>query len=219
MDASQFVVCSSVEHPYIAYCLIRGTVRLLTAALNIDVFVRNQSNSLTVIAKSVCMRFFSLYLSMIPKKDLSTENRCCRLWRLVNSVLALIRCQRIRNIFSRNLILIRTRQGRRIVNDSRRVACCTRLYNDGFDEQSVVGRSGHRNNAAQLYKRPCLEQEKSVSFALDVLKSDALTECQVKEKSPTFVKEETARVPAINAIDVKIESDCVRIELPVNISK
>jgi len=49
------------------YCLIRGTVKLLTAALNIDVFVRDQSYSLTVITKSVCMRFFSLYLSMIPQ--------------------------------------------------------------------------------------------------------------------------------------------------------
>ena len=27
--------------------------------------------------------------------------------------------------------------GRRIVNHSGRVTCCTRLYNDGFDEQSV----------------------------------------------------------------------------------
>ena len=50
-------------------------------------------------------------------------------------------------------------------------------------------------------------------------KSDTLTECQVKEKSPTVVKEETTRVPAINALDVKLESDCVRIELAVNITK
>jgi len=105
------------------------------------------------------------------------------------------------------------------VNHSGRVTCCTRLYNDGFDEQRVVGRSCHRSNAVQLYKRPCLEQEKAVSFVLDVPKSDTLTECQVKQKSSTGVKEETARVPAINALGVKLESDCVRIELPVNISK
>jgi len=74
-------------------------------------------------------------------------------------------------------------QGRRIVNHSGRVTCCIRLYNDGFDEQSVVGRSGHRSNAVQLYKRPCLEQEKAVSFVLDVPKSDTLTVSSQTEKS------------------------------------
>jgi len=41
-------------------------------------------------------------------------------------------------------------QGTHIVNHSGHVTCCTRLYNDGFDEQSVVGHSGHRSNAIQL---------------------------------------------------------------------
>jgi len=53
--------------------------------------------------------------------------------------------------------------GRRIVNHSGHVTCCTRLHNDGFDEQSITGRSGHRSNVVQIYKRPSLEQEKAVS--------------------------------------------------------
>jgi len=57
---------------------------------------------------------------------------------------------------------------RRIVNHSGRVTCCTRLYNAGFGEQSLTDRSGHRSNAVQIYKRPCVEQQKAVSSALDV---------------------------------------------------
>ena len=93
-------------------------------------------------------------------------------------------------------------QGRRIVNPSGRVTCCTRLYNDGFDEQSVVGRSDHRSNAVQLYKRPCLEQEKAVSSALDVPKSVALTE--IEHKCCTVVQDETAGVPVNNAFNVNL---------------
>jgi len=54
-----------------------------------------------------------------------------------------------------------------IVNHSGHVTCCTRLFNDGFDEQMITGRSGHRSNAVRLYKRPSIEQQKSVSIALD----------------------------------------------------
>ena len=35
----------------------------------------------------------------------------------------------------------------------------------------------------------------------------------------TVVKGETARVPAINAFSVNLESDCVRTELPDGITK
>jgi len=33
---------------------------------------------------------------------------------------------------------------------------------------SVTDRSGHRSNAVQIYKRPCVEQQKAVSSVLDV---------------------------------------------------
>jgi len=33
---------------------------------------------------------------------------------------------------------------------------------------SITHRSGHRSNAVQIYKRPCVEQQKAVSSALDV---------------------------------------------------
>jgi len=41
-------------------------------------------------------------------------------------------------------------------------------FNDGFDDQMISSRSGHRSNAVRLYKRPSVEQEKAVSHALDV---------------------------------------------------
>jgi len=63
--------------------------------------------------------------------------------------------------------------GRRIVNHSGRVTCCTRLYNEGFEEQTISGRSGHRSAAVRLYKRPSTEMEKSVSRALDVVSEDS----------------------------------------------
>jgi len=48
----------------------------------------------------------------------------------------------------------------------------------------------------------------------------ALTECQITNReSSTVVKEETAHVSAINVLDVKFESDCVRTELPDGTSK
>jgi len=79
-------------------------------------------------------------------------------------------------------------QGRRIANHSGRVTCCTRLYNDGFEEQSVAGHSGHRSNAIQLYKRPCLEPEKAESFALAVPKSVTPTNRQsVKSNSEVLL--------------------------------
>ena len=38
---------------------------------------------------------------------------------------------------------------RNTVNHSGHVTCCTHLFNNGFDEQMITGRSGHR--IAMLY--------------------------------------------------------------------
>ena len=45
-----------------------------------------------------------------------------------------------------------TTDNRNIVNHSRCVTCCTRLFNDGFDEQMITARSGHCSNTIRLYK-------------------------------------------------------------------
>ena len=42
--------------------------------------------------------------------------------------------------------------GRNITNHSGKGTCCTALYNAGFGDKAVMGRSGHRRNAVQLYK-------------------------------------------------------------------
>jgi len=39
---------------------------------------------------------------------------------------------------------------RNTVNHSGRVTCCTRLFNDGFDEQMITGRSSYHSNAVRL---------------------------------------------------------------------
>jgi len=91
---------------------------------------------------------------------------------------------------------------RRIVNHSGRVTCCTRLYNAGFDEQSVTDRSGHRSNAVQIYKRPCVEQQKAVSSALDVpdIASTSVGVC---------VKSEDGKVKAHVANDVPVNAPSI----------
>ena len=92
-----------------------------------------------------------------------------------------------------------------IVNHSGRVTCCTRLFNNGFDEQMITGRSGHRSNAVRLYKRPSVEQEKFVSLALDA-PQDAV-EPPRSEIKPVKT-EQSATTKTVH------DSRCIRIELP-----
>ena len=45
------------------------------------------------------------------------------------------------------------------VNHSSQVMCCTRFLNQGFEEQMISSRSGHRSNAVPLYKCTIVEQQ------------------------------------------------------------
>ncbi|XP_019637242.1 PREDICTED: zinc finger MYM-type protein 2-like [Branchiostoma belcheri] len=45
-------------------------------------------------------------------------------------------------------------QGRNISNHSGKVTCATQMWEAGFDEQTIMGRTGHRSNAVRAYKRP-----------------------------------------------------------------
>jgi len=101
---------------------------------------------------------------------------------------------------------------RRIVNHSGRVSCCTRLYNAGFDEQSVTDRSGHRSNAVQIYKRPCVQQQKAISNALDVptVGSTTVDAC-VKTEVHHAIDNKNVKLPSEN-------NNCLRIVLPSSIS-
>jgi hypothetical protein len=48
-------------------------------------------------------------------------------------------------------------------NHSLRATCATRLFESGIDEQLIAKQTGHRSLAIRSYKRPCEEQEKTVS--------------------------------------------------------
>jgi len=102
---------------------------------------------------------------------------------------------------------------RRIVNHSGRVTCCTRLYNTNFDEQSVTDRSGHGGIAVQIYKQPCVEQQKAVSSALDVrdIAGTSVGAC---------VKSEDGKVKThvANHVSANASSDSLRIVLPSDIT-
>ena len=95
------------------------------------------------------------------------------------------------------------------------LAAALGLYNAGFDKQSVTDRSGHRNNAVQIYKRPSVEQHKAVSSALDV-PDMAITSVG------TCVKSEDGKLKpqVVNDANVaKVSSDnCLPIVLPSGIT-
>ena len=67
--------------------------------------------------------------------------------------------------------------GRFISNHSGKVTTCSRLYNEGFDDQSVCSRSGHRSDAVRRYKR--------MGRAMEFRISDALQPPLPKKKTPT----------------------------------
>jgi len=81
---------------------------------------------------------------------------------------------------------------------------------------SVTDRSGHRSNAVQIYKRPCVEQQKAVSSALDVYQT---TLVQVLVRA--CVKSEDGKVKTHVANDVPVyasSDNCLRIVLPSGIT-
>ena len=88
------------------------------------------------------------------------------------------------------------------------------MYNAGFDEQSVTDRSGHRRNAVQIYKRPCVQQQKAVSRpnALDVPNVGSTTvDAYVKTEVHHAIDNKNVKLPSEN-------NDCLRIVLPSSIS-
>jgi hypothetical protein len=52
-------------------------------------------------------------------------------------------------------------------NHSGKRTCATSLYQAGFDEQAIMGRTGHRSTAVRAYKRPSNEQQLQLSRALN----------------------------------------------------
>ena len=56
--------------------------------------------------------------------------------------------------------------GRNILNHSVKVTLCTELFNQGFDDKIIKGRSGHRSDSVNAYKRPRRSLLEAVSKAL-----------------------------------------------------
>ncbi|XP_066288271.1 zinc finger MYM-type protein 3-like [Branchiostoma lanceolatum] len=56
--------------------------------------------------------------------------------------------------------------GRNLTNHSGKVTCATQMWAAGFDEQTIMARTGHRSNAVRAYKRPSSELLKDVSNQL-----------------------------------------------------
>ena len=52
-------------------------------------------------------------------------------------------------------------------NNSGKQSCATTLFQNGVDEQLIMGRTGHRSNAVRAYKRPSQTQQRHVSELLD----------------------------------------------------
>ena len=97
----------------------------------------------------VCVfRIFRLYLSMIPPRGPFYRKP------LVSSFTFGAQCVGINklSVYTKTMYAEAgiDSSDRRIVNHSRRVSCCTRLYNAGFDEQSVTDRSGHTVDTMQF---------------------------------------------------------------------
>jgi len=83
---------------------------------------------------------------------------------------------------------------RRIVKHSVRISC------------------GHRSNTVQIYKRPCVEQQKAVSDALDVPNIGSTTDdACVKTQVHHAIDNRNVKLPSEN-------NDCWRIVLPSSIS-
>ena len=56
--------------------------------------------------------------------------------------------------------------GRNISNHSGKVTLCTELFNQGFDDKIIKGRSGHRSDSVNAYKRPRQNLLEAASKAL-----------------------------------------------------
>ena len=164
LDASQFTVHCSDENSYVLFNSWNS--KTFNGGLDHRRFVPRSIKQFDTGVENCVFKIFKLYLSMIPAEGPFYRKPLSSVFAFGSQNVGL------------NTLSVYTKTmfeecgidtgGRRIVNHSGRVTCCTRLYNDGFDEQSVTGRSGHRSKAVQIYKRRCLEQEKAVSSAFDV---------------------------------------------------
>jgi len=95
---------------------------------------------------------------------------------------------------------------RNISNQSGKVTFATTLYNRGFDNKAVSGRSGHRSDAVETDKRPSEQMLNEVSMALQPARPDVnkenrnvVSNCQEDSSTSTCIKkEENSEIHAVN---------------------
>ena len=80
---------------------------------------------------------------------------------------------------------------RRITNHSIKASLCTIMWNDGFDDQQISSRSGHRSDALWRYKR--------MGKTMEHMISDALQPPKPKKKSTTKRITSTPKIPPSEA--------------------
>ena len=91
--------------------------------------------------------------------------------------------------------------GRRITGHSGRVTMCTTLFNNGFSENSVRKRSGHRSNALDLYMREKVDMIKRISSCLQAVDSKKL-----KSDAPETSSTVASSSSSINSNSSSLES-------------
>ncbi|XP_069138822.1 uncharacterized protein [Argopecten irradians] len=72
---------------------------------------------------------------------------------------------------------------RNISNHSGKVTCCTALYNAGLSDQAVMGRSGHRSNAVQVYQRESDDMIKTIINVLQPRSNNSVTKSEMKQEN------------------------------------
>ena len=86
--------------------------------------------------------------------------------------------------------------GRNISNHSGHVACCTRLYNEGFTDKAVISRSNHRSNADHTYQREQIKMLSDISNTLgapapQIVKTENTSASTCNIKSEPCIENET----------------------------
>ena len=111
-------------------------------------------------------------------------------------------------------------QNRNISIHSGKVTCATTLYNKGFDNKAVCGRSGHRSSAVELYKRPAEQMLSEISMALQLQnpeKENIRPNCvsHVKEEKP----QQNDKKNEDSGRDVPSDENTLKINVPSGIKK
>ncbi|XP_066290479.1 zinc finger MYM-type protein 2-like [Branchiostoma lanceolatum] len=86
-------------------------------------------------------------------------------------------------------------EGRNITNHSGKVTCATQMFAAGFDEQTIMARTGHRSSAVRAYKRPSDALLKDVSNTLQPPKPPSPTKNKVLKTTAATATTTTVTPP------------------------